>query len=299
MTKIGDISVITKPPTITMMLDRGKQAQQMVQKIPKTINDINLSILNKFEISKGEKVINIRYLSITGCTIMPSGKIVFVDKTNNRLLIHNEDGLFVCEIPLSRAPLDVTCIDENTIAVTHNIAPYHIEIINIVNKKVVNQIETSSQCYGITTERGRLIYYEAGSGIQTVDVNNKSTANTVVKDDYGELWNYVTTSEDKIYRTKNASVACYTVTGQTVWEYKDESILKSVSGVAVDKDSNVYVVSNANKSIVVLSPDGKEARRLLAKENGMQEAYSIYLDKGRNFLLVTSLRGTAILYNIE
>ncbi|CAG2206650.1 unnamed protein product [Mytilus edulis] len=250
----------------------------------------------KIEISKEENGIG-----ITGCTIMPSGKIIFVDQYNDRLVIHNDNGLFVCAIPVSHHPLDVTCIDENTVAVTHNAKPYHIEIINIVNKKIVNKIKTSNQCYGITNENERLIYYEVGSGIQIADVKSESTATTVVKVDGEHIWNYVTTSKGKIYHTKyeSGTVTCYTVTGHKVWEYTDESILKSVHGVAVDNDSNVYVVSNENDSIVVLSPDGKHARRLLTNENGIQQPYGIYFDKGRNILMVTNVYGPASLYEVK
>ncbi|VDI12887.1 Hypothetical predicted protein [Mytilus galloprovincialis] len=200
MTKIGEISVTTNPSTISMTTDREKQAQKRIPTISKTINDINLTLLKQFEISKGENGIG-----ITGCTIMPSGKIIFVDQSNDRLVIHNDNGLFVCAIPVSHYPIDVTCIDENTVAVTHNAEPYHIEIINIVNKKIVNQIKTSNQCYGITNENERLIYYEVGRGIQIADVKSESTATTVVKVDGEHHWNYVTTSKDKIYHTKSES----------------------------------------------------------------------------------------------
>ncbi|XP_063440550.1 uncharacterized protein LOC134721443 [Mytilus trossulus] len=296
MTKIGEMSVIAKPSTISVTTDREKQAQQMIPKIPKTINDIHLTLIQKIEIPKGENR-NV----ITGCTIMPSGKIVFADHSNHRLVIHNENGLFVCETPVSNWPIDVTCIDENTVAVTNNVTPFYIEIFNIVNKKTVRQINTSNQCYGITNEKGRLLYYEVGRGIQTADVNSGSTVTTVVKVDGKQNWNYVATSNDKIYHTINQSntVTCYTITGQEVWEYKDESILKSVRGVAVDNDSNVYVVSNEHDSIVVLSPDGKHARRLLTKENGIQHPYGIYFDKGRNILMVTNVYGPTSLYKVK
>ncbi|CAG2187471.1 unnamed protein product [Mytilus edulis] len=295
MTKIGEISVTTKPSTISMTTDREKQAQKRIPTISKTINDINLTLLKQFEISKGENGIG-----ITGCTIMPSGKIIFVDQSNDRLVIHNDNGIFFCAIPVSHRPLDVTCIDENTVAVTHNAEPYYIEIINIVNRKTVRQIKTSNQCYGITNEKGRLLYYERGRGIQTQDVNSGSTVTTVVKVDEG-VWNYVATSNDRIYHTinKTNSVTCYTVTGQKVWEYKDVSFVDSVHGVTVDNDSNVFVVSYWNNSIVVLSPDGKHVRRLLTNENGIQDPFGIHFDKGRNILMVTNYYGLASLYEVK
>ncbi|CAG2221674.1 unnamed protein product [Mytilus edulis] len=173
MTKISEISVIPKPSTISVTTDREKQAQQMIPKIPKTINEIQLTLLKQIEIQKGKTELESQV--VLSCLL----------------------------------------------------------------------IKTSNQCYGITNEKGRLLYYEVGRGIQTADVNSGSTVTTVVKVDGEHIWNYVTTSNDRIYHTINKSntVTCYTVTGHKVWEYKDESILKSVHGVAVDNDSNVYVVS--------------------------------------------------------
>ncbi|VDI22331.1 Hypothetical predicted protein [Mytilus galloprovincialis] len=54
MTKIGEISVTTKPSTISMTTDREKQAQKRIPTISKTINDINLTLLKQIEISKKE-----------------------------------------------------------------------------------------------------------------------------------------------------------------------------------------------------------------------------------------------------
>ncbi|CAC5373366.1 unnamed protein product [Mytilus coruscus] len=288
MTKFGEISVIANPPTITMTTVRDKQAQQIVPTISKTINDINLTLLTRFEISKGRKE-----LGITGCTFMPSRKMVFVDSTNNCLLIHNENGLFDCNIPVSHCPFDVTYIDENTVAVTHNTEPYHIEVINIASKKIVKKIKTSDRCYGITNKEGRLIYYDSWGGIRTL-----TDESTVVQVDRYKTWNFVTTSKDTIYHTypSTNTVTCYTVTGQKVWEYKDELILKSIYGVTVDNDSNVYLVSYWNNSVIVLSPDGKHAHPLL-QENGIKNPYGIHFDNGRNILLVTNFNGTAFLYN--
>ena len=295
LTKMGEISVTANQPTITITMDRENQAQQMIPKITKTINDINLKLLTRFEISKGKTG-----LEISGCTILPSRKMVFVDQSNHRLVIHNENRVFESEIRVLQCPVDVTGIDENTVAVTHNSEPYHIKVIDFANKKVVKKIKTSSICYGITNTEGRLIFYTSGIGIQAVDVTDESIVTTVVKVDDEHYCNYVTTSKNMIYHSNltTNTVTCHTVTGQKIWEYKDESILKGVRGVTVDNDSNVYVVSNSSNSIVVLSPDGKKARKLL-EGNGIQDPYGIHFDKGRNILLVTNFYGTTFLYNIK
>ncbi|CAG2201132.1 unnamed protein product [Mytilus edulis] len=227
--------------------------------------------------------------------------MVFVDNVYNRLLIYNENGLLDSEIPVSKQPVEVTCIDEKTVAVTHNGQPYHIEIVNIENKKITNKIKTSKPCYGITNNNGRLVYYEMGSGIQTVDVTDGSIVTTVVKVDGDHYWNYVTTSRDKIYRTDQhtSTVTCYKVTGQKVWELKDESIFTGIRGITIDNDSIVYVTSRDNNNVVVLSSDGKVARQLLGKDDGVELPVGIHFDQRRNILLVTNLYEKAFLFRLS
>ncbi|VDI82803.1 Hypothetical predicted protein [Mytilus galloprovincialis] len=43
--------------------------------------------------------------------------------------------------------------------------------------------------------------------------------------------------------------------GKKLWEFKDESLLKSACGVTADKHLNIYVAYFENNSIVVISPD--------------------------------------------
>ncbi|XP_063420759.1 uncharacterized protein LOC134705976 [Mytilus trossulus] len=295
MSKIGDLSIKANPPTLTLTMNSDKQAQKMISTISKSINDINPTFLKK------NKIPNLgRRNIITGCSIMPTGEIVLVDDNTDSLIIFNENGLFDCEMPVSALTVDATYIDENTVAVTRSENPSHIVIFNIRNKKIVKMIKTSGQWYGITNRNGKLVYYETGSGIQTVDVNNESTINTVVKIDDENHWNYVATLKDKIYHANYYSdtVTCYTITGQKVWEYKDESILKEPRGVTIDNDSNVYVASRENNRIVVISPDGKYARELLGGEHKIEEPYCIHFDQNRNILLISNSRGTAFLYKI-
>ncbi|XP_063435956.1 protein wech-like [Mytilus trossulus] len=56
-----------------------------------------------------------------------------------------------------------------------------------------------------------------------------------------------------------------TPSGKKLWDFKDESVLKSSCGVTADKHSNIYVADYENSSIVVISPDGKKGRRILGE----------------------------------
>ena len=66
-------------------------------------------------------------------------------------------------------------------------------------------------------------------------------------------YSYVTTCREKIYQTNpnTNTVTCYTIKGDKLWEFKNESVLTDPRGVTVDNDANVYVTSCISNSVVV------------------------------------------------
>ncbi|XP_063434348.1 E3 ubiquitin-protein ligase TRIM71-like [Mytilus trossulus] len=295
----GKISRIASSQIVAVKLEKNKQAQFLVKPSveKKRINDINLSLHRKLKIPE----LNILSM-FTGCTITPTGKIVLVDWNHHNVFILSENESLECKINVSNQPVDVTCIDDKTIAITFNYTygPYKIETINISSKQKEKEIETSNCCYGITNEQGRLVFYSLGKGIQSVDFSGKDHS-TIVKEPKMSDWNYVTVSGGKLYHTNRSTdtVTCYTITGEQIWEYSDKSFLKNICGVTTDKDANVYVASYGNHSIVVISQDGKHARRLIGREDGLSQPWGIYLDKTRNNLLIACYNGDVHMYKVS
>ena len=109
---------------------------------------------------------------------------------------------------------------------------------------------------------------------------------------------YVTTCGEKIYQTdrNTNTVTCYTIKGDKLWEFKDESVLNDPRGVTVDNDGNVYVTSCSSSSVVVLEPDGRQGRQILSSDDGLKEPRGIYFDKSKNSLIVTKYYGPCFLY---
>ena len=124
---------------------------------------------------------------------------------------------------------------------------------------------------------------------------------TLVEDAKLPDQSFVTTFGDKIFQTNhvNNSVTCYTINGEKLWEFKDESVLGHPLCVAVDNNCNIYVTSYYDNKVIVLSPDGKQWRKLLDQNDGMNGPYGIYIDKTTNNILITNLLGLAFLYRIS
>ena len=111
---------------------------------------------------------------------------------------------------------------------------------------------------------------------------------------------YITTCGEKIYHTNRntSTVACYTIKGEKLWEYKDVSVLNDPRGVSVDNNSNVYATSNVSQSVVVIEPDGRQGRQLISSDDGLDNPTGIYFNKSKSSLFVTNYLGDAFLYDM-
>jgi DNA-binding beta-propeller fold protein YncE len=293
MTSFGSVSIKTSPPLVVIKTMKSKQAQIMSVIQPpsvKSINDIKLTLHNTFDILKGKNAINIK-----GCIVSPNGKMILVDcYYNSRLLVLNDNGTLDKVIPCSLGyPFDVTYLDDRTVAVsTYN----GITIINI-DTKTERSINISPRCYGITYHNGVLLWCEQQRGIQMMKLSDNRVT-TLVKQSNMPPYSYIATCGEKIYQTNynTNTVTCYTIKGDKLWEYKDESVLKDPRGVTVDNDGNVYVTSYSSTNVVVIEPDGRQGRQILSSDDGLKNPIGISFDKSKNSLIVTNCCGPCFLY---
>ncbi|CAC5355260.1 unnamed protein product [Mytilus coruscus] len=268
-------------------MQTGKEKQVQTRSVqvapPSAVNDIKMRLQRHIE-----------YTGVTGCSVSYTGDIIIIHKPSNRVLILNEDGTLRDGISLStRNPFDVTCIDDKKVAVSFPNCK-QIQIINIATKKVERTIDTASNCYSVSYRDGQLTYCGTGRGIQSVKVSGNFPS-TLVKDDTLSNWSYVATPEDKIYYTNRShhTVTCRSLTGEKMWEYKDQSVC-SPQGISVHKDSKVYIASSYNYSIIELSSDGKEARKLLDKDDGIDNPNGLAFDVNKGKLIVANYSESAV-----
>ncbi|XP_052087115.1 uncharacterized protein LOC127724235 [Mytilus californianus] len=278
-TLLGAISIESSSPLVVMKREKETQAQTRSLKHvpPSTINDITMTLQSKFN-----------FLGITGCTFSSTGDIILIDFDNTRVRILKEDGTLKSEITLSPSgPVDGTCIDDKTVAVSCPCSN-QIQIINISTKRVERRIKTTSQCFGLCYRDDYLLYCDTGRGIQKVDMAFNCSF-TLVEDNTLSRLSYVATSKDNIFYTNssNSTVTCCSLTGEKIWEYADQSV-PSPYGIAVDKGLNVYIASQSSNSIFVLSSDGKQARKLLGHNEGVNTPYGLAFDVTKEKIIVVN-----------
>jgi DNA-binding beta-propeller fold protein YncE len=295
ITTFGSVAIETGPQTVVLKTEKSKQAQIMSVVEPPTlhsIDDIKLTLYSNIKIPK--EISN----RSSGCVFCLNGKMLFTDCNEQKLVILNNNGTLDKEITCSpHHSRDVTLIDDSTVAVSTS---DDIRIINIDTKCTERVIKTTGRCYGIAYHKGTLLWCEGSKGLIKIELSDDRIT-TLVKDVNLPNQSFATTFGDKIFQTNlvNNSVTCYTINGEKLWEFKDESVLRIPVGVAVDNNCNIYVTSYYYKKVIVLSPDGKQWRQLLDQNDGMSCPYAIYIDRTTNNILITNYNGSAFLYHIS
>ena len=144
-----------------------------------------------------------------------------------------------------------------------------------------------------------MLFCEKSRGISRVQLSDNSIS-LLVKQEGFPSNTYAITSGDNIYHThyKTNTVSCHKINGDKLWEFQDVAIIREPLGIAGDRDLNVYVASESNNNVVVISPDGTRCRTVLGESDGIDTPKAIYFDKVKNNL-VCNYYGTAFLYKVE
>ncbi|CAC5380245.1 unnamed protein product [Mytilus coruscus] len=295
VTAFGSITIEKSQSSIVIGFEQEKQAQifSVVPPSTRLIDDITVSPSGNFKVPAGK-----RDTYITGSSVFPDGRMIFSDCfDNNRLVVAYIDGTLDTEIPLSPLyPFDVTCIDDKTVAVT-TFSDNKILIVDTKTKHVSNTIKTGS-CRGITYRQGQLLYCEKRNGIIALQLSNYKVFTLVKDDTIHSDWSYITATEANLYYTSEAdTVKCYSLKGDKLWEYKNDSIMRDATGIAVDQWAMIYVTSKKNKCVVLLSSDGKHERTMVTEKEVTEN--SLVVNIRSNKLTVVNYNGNVLQFNIE
>ncbi|CAG2249035.1 unnamed protein product [Mytilus edulis] len=294
ITAFGSITIEKSQSPIVIGVGLEMQAQIFTAVPPssRSFGDITASLVGDVKVPAGDD-----NSCITGSSVFPDGRMIFADcYFNKRLIIVQSDGTLDSEIPLSPLnPFDVTCIDDKMVAVTIG-SNNKIQIIDTKTKQVTKTINTGVG-RGITYRQGQLIYCGIGIGIVGIQLSNYKVYTLVKDHTLQDDFCYITNSGENLYYTDYGStVKCYSVKGDKLWVYKNKLIMNNVTGIAVDQQGIVSVISNSNRSVVLISSDGKNSRTLLTKKDGITESYGMYFQI--NKLCVVSCSGNLLKFDI-
>ena len=211
---------------------------------------------------------------IHGCDILPNGKLAFGKQERKLLLGFSNNGKYKNDIVrFTGTPYEVSYIGENIVAVT--IRDIHeVVFVNVITNRIINTVNVCHSCWGTDFTKNRLaiqalptytsshiVYLDPkGQFIDRVNISTKFSRKISLRD-------------TTIKCTDESSICCFTLTGQKIWDFKDESVLRKPRGIALDKNRNIYAAGTETNNVVVLSPDGKNCIQILTKSDGLNKPY--------------------------
>jgi hypothetical protein len=291
----AEVVVESKPCEMTFVRQNDKQAQVMVSELspPMSVENIQLNLKQK---------INIKGTNITGCSLLPDGRMVFSCYSSSIVRFINKEGIELFQIGKDKTGYSiydtVYIKDNNSVAVSSGGwgSKRCITIIDIESQEVMTTISMDTNIHGMAV-RGRTLYYSTrGKGLKMLNLSDRSVSD-IISSDTSSV-SYIATSGDKLYYTNTNTVRCYDLHGTTQWEFKDKRVLQGPLGISVDNDGNVYVVGYSTNSVVVISPDGQRHRQLLASKDGLSYPRVLDYDKSTSRLLVVNESSTAFLFDV-
>jgi hypothetical protein len=293
VSKFGIVSVTKKHFSTSLVNEAELQAQiPQESRLGVTPQLTKKTTVNFQTKDKG----NIR---ITGCDILPDGKLVFTEKEDKRLLMFSNNGNYEKDIVrFSGIPYEVSYTGENIVAVT--ISPKHeVVFVNVITNTIINTVDVGSSCWGTDFNMNRLaIRVIQSNHIVYLDPKGKLIDRVNIP---GENSTHISLRDGTIKCTdwKVNTIYCYTLTGQHIWTFKDKNVLRDPAGIALDKNRNVYVAGRSTNNVVVLSPDGSNCREILTQSDGLDRPFSLCINIDRNELLVCNLSGPAFVFSLD
>lgn len=271
--------------------------------------DLNSKQFNQHQANINDKIFDsVLYIDLhpqktnelRGCTILSSGKLVFSDYGNNRLLLFfREDTNVKLEriIPLKGNPFCVTAIDGDRIAITFQELK-SLLIFDLNTDNVCREIAFPDPCTGISYCNDKLAVRVEGKGFFIIDPNSGETTHTIRVE--GIHIPYVSLNDKRVYYAnwKTGKVSCCEINGEHLWEFKNV-ILRSPNGIATDSFGNVFISGFSSNNVLIISRDGLSAKQICPTVGSLFMPLGIHYSTARDELLVTSASGYAVLYSVK
>ncbi|XP_033757658.1 uncharacterized protein LOC117340017 [Pecten maximus] len=214
----------------------------------------------------------------TGIVYLPDDHIVVGDYNNNKIKLFTASGKCLDEMKVTGHPIDMCCVDDDTIAAAIFKSGIHVIRVNHAKLTLSSIIKLSNGAhpFGITYSNEAFtvstptdVYRVGKDGVSTKIASYSNHINHLACDPRtGHIYGSQRTSED-------GNVAVYRLSDSKLTSISKVGLLKYVFGVDVDGDGNVYVCGWESDNVVQMSGDGTNVRELLTSLNGVDKPRAI------------------------
>ncbi|CAC5358184.1 unnamed protein product [Mytilus coruscus] len=275
----GNININTSKSSLRIQAGRKDQAQNLVPTVPR-IEEIKPSMLRTLTIQE-----DMKHTGLSACRILPDGKYLTFTSynyTNHTLLLFGNDSIFERNVlTFTEYPCGACYARNSTVAVT--LGSKQTLLVDIEKNKIIQTIKLSHDGHGVASD-GQILVISSKEKSTIVNLNDMShTILEAVRADYISLF------QENIYGTifVENKVCCYKKTGEPIWTFQHKDIILPEE-LALDKNGFVYIASQGNNSIVVVSSDGKTCRIILSEADGINYPVYIEIHRETGMMIVSS-----------
>ncbi|XP_063411404.1 uncharacterized protein LOC134694329 [Mytilus trossulus] len=272
------------------------------------VGDKSAQLISPRQIIKPIKDIQVKQVhsistrcQITGCVILPTGKILLSDY-NNGILKYDNNGGFESRISIkSSRAFSLAVVDEHTVLLSSGGWVKGLFLLDINSGSIVKTVNQRNWFfYGVSFQNGSYIVCTHFNGVKILSTSQGSVTNVISLSGVDGSNSYIASCQNLIVHSgfNSDAITCFNFKGELLWTYK-ASTLRKPCGITFDSDSNIYVAGSASNNIVLISPDGMNAKQLLDSSHGILDPRAIYFDKKDNVLLVANYQESAYVYGVS
>ena len=281
------------------------QPKPYIKNYPKILRDkkVNSSDLVNVKIEGDQKK-----PCITGCTVMPSGHVVILDRNNNQIKLLDDSWTITGRLQLPD-PWNVSVLDSSNVIVSSPGNKQLQKVQMLPRIKVVRTIKLDKKCYGVAVS-GEEIYTTChdnpGNGeVRALDLQGNIKRRLGTNPDGPYLFTrpyYITVSAtgEKIFVSdwNTDTITCLTSSGTVIYTYIDDD-MRWPRGLICDSGDNVLVCGWNSHNVHIISPDSKKYRTFLTLEDGLRHPCSIAYKESEDTLIVGCTYNQLLLFKLK
>ncbi|KAL3832313.1 hypothetical protein ACJMK2_023967 [Sinanodonta woodiana] len=214
-------------------------------------------------------------------------RLVLCDEANTKLKLFDRYFHFVSHLKMDYSPRYMCRVDEDTVAVT---VSSDIKLVSVTDKlSLLRSISVGEDCYGIASHQHNIIvdiYEDIRDSLFTYDTSDK-LINMIMSYDSLKVHNTHCVSQDgqNIYYTANNAVVTMDMKGNKLNMFTSND-LKGASGIVIDKLGLIYCCGMESKTVIAVTPDGRQLCVLLSGDHKLQNPHGICLNERNDTILL-------------
>lgn len=223
-----------------------------------------------------------------GAVFLPNGDLLVAELSDQRLLLFADDFFYLQEFKLPNKPYDITIGSDGKLYIPMNNKTLIKCEIDGDDLNILDTFEIDKGTYFIDAYQDQLVTsctdYFKFLDLTGKEVNSykRSGGQTVVK---------VSTNLKRFYHRYEHEVVGRKISdGNEVFNFTDTNSLRSVIGIALDSQDNVYATGQTSKNVVQISKNRRKHRVLVEKFKRISVPDNILFHPRKNMFVVFAQR---------